>query len=261
MFTVRSFSEEDTPKLTKLFQICYQKYSGFTIRNEARWLWEISKNPDVDEHDILVFLADREPVGYLVLGQNGYVLEMAYDPSRDASLLVTFMLSQTEQHARTKGVDRITLTVPSGDEGINTVLTAAGYREGPAHAIVSAKFTSPVDMLRRLADEPQFSVAHTGMGAFLLVIHEKPDKDASVLVLAGNSPNKPDIRKDNRVTATIYLQEDALTELLLGSTSPLKAILTGRVSVQPFHRIFKVHRFLRRLKFQGPFFIPFSDWA
>ena len=258
-YTTRTYAPGDETSLVSLFNGVYSNLAGFVPRTTEYWLWSCLKRPDVDEKGILILEKGNTIEGYAVVGKSGNVWELCYAKSSDAKTIVSELLAWTVDYARGVGSDSVVLNAFINDPLVCEVCQEMDFAESPSEPV----FLSVLDLPQLMYEILQAKNSELGVdGLFWFNLKECPTWCTNSFGVRAEK-NRVTLLKEAEFVPKIVVETNmaTLVALMFGRENFLRDVLTARVRITPFSKLFQARKLFSLLQNKTGWFTPRADMA
>lgn len=233
----------DEQVLADLHNRAFAAYPGTVLRTPEYWRWACVDRPGVSPEGIIILEEGDGIEGYVVVSDDGTILEFAVDPETDRLRVALLLLESAEQRARQTAAVRLTVNVPASDDVLAEAMARRGFGPGELSRVHVTIHEYP-ELVRHLFETNGYRgpglelELRAGEVAGSFAIPSPADRPAPLHLVA-----------DQRV----------LDRVILGASSPIRAQLTGGIHPRPWWRQLAAYRALRAMKVRGRWFHPLGD--
>ena len=256
-FNVRKYRPGDEIALVRLFNSENATLAGFVPRTVEYWRWSCLERPDVDEEGIMIIEKADKIVGYSVVGKSGNVWELCYDSHNDAETILSGLLDQTLNYARSVGGNSVVLNVSTLDSLLRKICGEFDFAESRSEPM----FISVLDLPRLMCTILQSRSLSSDMnGVFWFCLKGCPPwcvPNFGVRLEGKKVAVLSEPRPVSRIT--IETEMSTLVALIFGTKSVFSELISSRIHVHPFLKIFKARKLLSLLQNKTPWFVPRAD--
>jgi hypothetical protein len=261
---LRAYREGDAAALAALWGSAHRKYAGYVARTASYWNWNILNRPGVSVNDILVIQEGQEILGYGVLAPNGYVLELAIEPTQSLpkkSEIATMLCKALEDRARANGIPWIYMALPGDDQAVCEALRASDFFEATGD-FFNMTIVNPVALIQRLLEHRRKNIPEHWAKTFLLEFtngYYRFNPFPKVYVQIGNELSVAHKTSDEPTDCRINLSLSTFTELVFNRQTFESAITSGEVAVTPPSEVCNAQQLFNLIRLRAPWFSPLVD--
>jgi ribosomal protein S18 acetylase RimI-like enzyme len=261
---VRAYRESDAGALVALWKSAHRKYGGYVSRTALYWNWHILNRPGVSADDILVVHEGEKVLGYGVLAPNGYVLELAIEPTLplgSRSEIATMLCDALENRAKAKGITRIDIAVPGDDQAICETLRAFDYAEATGD-FFNMTIMNPVGLIQRVFEYRHKSIPQHWVKTFMLEFtngYYRFNPFPKVYVQVGNKLTVTPVASDEHADCRINMSLSVFAELIFNRRAFRSAVTSGEITVTPHSEVHDAQQLFSLITLRVPWYSPLVD--
>ena len=246
----RCYQDGDENRISRIFERCYSDYSGYGVRKPDFWRWFNILRPGVTERNVFVSLAGDRLVGCLTLMANGEVLDPCYDPEFDGREIIRKLLEVAERTAKDRGLDRLTISIPSDDPYMISACNDLRMRPRKLDRAVRISISDHRALFSLLMKRIRIPD-----GTFLLDIRHGNGKIERILL---DSEKRASMRVEGCAQAEIRvgMNEATLNKVVFKGKISLGDLLLRRVAISPPWKTVKGLRLLGSFHLGFKWFVP-----
>jgi ribosomal protein S18 acetylase RimI-like enzyme len=260
----RAYRESDAGALVALWKTVYRKYGGYVPRTDSYWNWFVLNRPGVSVDDVLLIHEGGGILGYAVLAPNGYVLEMAIEPTlplRRRSEIAAMLCDALENRAKAKGITRIDIAVPGDDQAVSETLRALDYAEATGD-FFNMTIMNPVGLIQRVLEHRRKSIPQNWAKTFLLEFangNYRFNPFPKVFVQIGNDLTVTPVTTEQPTDCRVKISLSTFTELIFNRLTFQSAIESEMVTVTPHSEFHDAQLLFSLITIRAPWYSPLAD--
>lgn len=261
---IRAYREDDAVALAALWKTAHRKYGGYVPRTASYWDWNILNRPGVSGDDILVIHEGRGILGYGVLAPNGYILELAIEPTQSLgrrSEIATMLCKALENRARAKGIPRIYMAVPGDDQAVCAALRASDFFEGTGD-FFNMTIVNPVGLIQRVLEYRRKNISQHWARTFVLEFangHYRFNPFPKVYVQIGKELTVAPVTSDEPTGCRINMSLSVFAELIFNRRTFQSAVTSGEIVVTPHSELYDAQQLFSLITLRAPWYSPLAD--
>jgi hypothetical protein len=262
---IRPYRDTDAVALVSLWKTAHRKYGGYVQRTASYWNWQVLNRPGVSVDDILVIHEGGGILGYGVLAPNGYVLELAIEPTLPVgrrSEITAMLCDALENRARAKGLPRIDIVVPADDQAVCKALRASDYAEVTGD-FFNMTIVNPVGLIQRVLEYRRTSIPQNLVKTFLLEFtngYYRFNPFPKVCVQIGNELTVAPVTSDEPTGCRINMSLSVFTELIFNRRTFSSAVKSEEITVTPHSEVHDAEQLFSLITLHTPWYSPPVDW-
>jgi hypothetical protein len=243
--TIRPFRNGDEEEISRIYEKCYSKYSGYTSREPSFWKWFNKDRPDL--HGIFVAETGNRIIGSLTYAR-GEIIDPCYDPEHCGKEVMTALFEAAEEVGRAKGINSITVNVPEKDSRMKSSCEQFGMRRREINRVYSISLFDIREVIRLILERSKPKPGRYGMRVLC------PGGEEHFVINVSDDG----VSLEEGILAPIRISIDAgtLNNLVFNGTISLWDPIFHRIYVSPPWKFYQGIGFLRFLILDVDWFSP-----